>query len=63
MGKELEGQLAIPLEGVGEGRVDGSTWHLVNQQKAMWAKVLSKVLTLHRTRQRSQCGSSYKWTR
>ena len=48
MGEELEGQLAVPLEGVGEGRVDGSTRHLVTQQReAMRAKVLSKALTLH----------------
>ena len=29
LGEDLEGHLAVPLEGVGEGRVDGSTRHLI----------------------------------
>ena len=48
LGEELEGQLAIPMERVGERRVDGSTRHLVTQQReAMRVKVLRKALTLN----------------
>ena len=48
LGEELEGQLAAPLEGVGEGRLDGSTRHLITQQReSMRAKVLSMALNLH----------------
>ena len=48
LGEELEGHLAAPLEGVGEGRLDGSTRHLVtHQREGLRAKVLSKALTLH----------------
>ena len=48
LGEELEGHLAVPLEGVGEGRVDGSTRHLVMEQReGLKARVLSKALMQH----------------
>ena len=48
LGEELQGHLAVSLEGVGEGRLDGSTRHLLTQQReGMKARVLSKALTLH----------------
>ena len=48
LGEELDGPLAVPVEGAGEGRVDGSTRALVTQQReGLRAKVLRRALTLH----------------
>ena len=42
LGEELEGPLASPVEGMGEGRLDGSTRYRVTQQReGLRAKVLS----------------------
>ena len=44
LGEELEEHLSVPLEGVGEGRLDGSTRHLVTvQREGMRARVLKKA--------------------
>ena len=41
LGEELDGPLAVPVEGAGEGRVDGSTRVLVTQQReSLTTKVL-----------------------
>ena len=48
LGVRLEDHLAVPLEGLGEGRVDGTTRQFVSQQRErLRAKVLSQALTLH----------------
>ena len=48
LGEELDGPLAVPVEGAGEGRVDESTRTLVTQQReGLRAKVLRRALTLH----------------
>ena len=48
LGEELEGELSVEVEGMGEGRVDGSTRVLItNQREMMRAKVLSKALLEH----------------
>ena len=46
--EELEGELCSPLEGVGDGRVDGSTRALLTQQREkLRARVLYKALKDH----------------
>ena len=48
LGEELDGPLAVRVEGVEEGRVDRSTRALVTQQReGLKAKVLRRALTLH----------------
>ena len=48
LGDRLESHLAVPVQGLGEGRSDGSTRHLVTEQREkLRAKVLSRALTLH----------------
>ena len=48
LGEELEGELGVPVEGVGDGRVDGSTRALVTRQREhLRARVLSKALVEH----------------
>ena len=48
MGEELVGELATTVEGVGDGRVDGSTRRLVTQQReSLRARVLYRALSLH----------------
>ena len=48
LGERLDSHLAVPVEGLGEGRTDGSTRQLVTSQlEKLRAKVLSRALTLH----------------
>ena len=48
LGEELEGVMSVGLEGVGEGRVDGSTRALLTQQReSLRARVLYKGLKEH----------------
>ena len=48
LGEELEGELASPVVGMGDGRVDGKTRALVTQQREkLRARVLKKALALH----------------
>ena len=48
LGEELEGPLASPVEGMGEGRLDGSTRYRVTQQReGLRAKVVSPALSEH----------------
>ena len=48
LGEELEGPLASPVEGMGEGRLDCSTRYQVTQQReGLRAKVLSRALSEH----------------
>ena len=48
LGEELEGVLAIPVEGVGEGSTDGSIRRkVVEQREKMRGSVLGKALELH----------------
>ena len=46
LGQELDGHLAVPVEGVGEGSVDGSTGRkLVQQREELRGAVLELALT------------------
>ena len=48
LGETLESHLSVQVEGVGEGRTDGSTRHLLTQQReSLRSRVLSRALTLH----------------
>ena len=48
LGEELEGELSVAVEGLGDGRVDGSTRALVTKQREkLRARVLSKALIEH----------------
>ena len=48
LGEGLDSHLAIPVEGLGEGRTDGSTRQLVTGQlEKLRSRVLSRALTLH----------------
>ena len=48
LGERLDSHLAVPVERLGEGRVDGSTRQLVTSQlEGLRARVLSRALTLH----------------
>ena len=49
MGEELKAHLAVPAEGFGEGREDGSSRQVLTQSREeLRARVISRALTLHR---------------
>ena len=48
LGDRLDSHLSVSVQGLGEGRSDGTTRHFVTEQRErLRAKVLSRALTLH----------------